>query len=399
MRALACVLVLSFLLQGCAAHRSAAADPGFAALQADTLRERPIAPGIRHHYLWMARGPWAIHVVEADPGVCGVDLRTVKAGEQLVGRATTSELGRAAAERTGRPTLAAVNGDFFSFDPPGVPVGAQITAGEVVRGPGERPVFGVDAERRPFIGVLELEAELRTPLEMVAPLSEVNTPPAEDGLTLYNRFIGPTTPLDSGVVELRVEGAAPDHEGWTHGLAAGLDTLPTGVAPPAGGVIIAGRGRGAAFLRHLVVPGDSLRWRLGFDSHAQPLQEAIGGHPRLLRAGRIAPQLAAAPRSFGEARHPRTAVGWRADGTLLLVTVDGRQPGYSAGMSLQELAALFLSLGATEALNLDGGGSTTMIAGGVVANRPSDGTGERRVANALVLLGPAPGVCDHSGSP
>ncbi|NIP83786.1 MAG: sporulation protein, partial [Gemmatimonadetes bacterium] len=88
--------------------------------------------------------------------------------------------------------------------------------------------------------------------------------------------------------------------------------------------------------------------------------------------------------SFGAARHPRTAVGWDA-GRVLWVVVDGRQPPHSVGMSLPELEALLLRLGASDAINLDGGGSTTLAVGGRVANRPSDAEGERPVANALVL--------------
>jgi exopolysaccharide biosynthesis protein len=84
-------------------------------------------------------------------------------------------------------------------------------------------------------------------------------------------------------------------------------------------------------------------------------------------------------------------VGVAGDGRrLLLVTVDGRQPGYSAGMTLRELAALLRSLGARDALNLDGGGSTTFVVapgGGEprIANQPSDSTGERPVGNALAV--------------
>ncbi|NLH76279.1 MAG: phosphodiester glycosidase family protein, partial [Acidobacteria bacterium] len=82
----------------------------------------------------------------------------------------------------------------------------------------------------------------------------------------------------------------------------------------------------------------------------------------------------------------RTAVGVRADGRLLLVTVDGRQPEHSVGMSIAELAALIGELGAVEALNMDGGGSTTMVVGGRVVNGPSDLTGERPVGDALLLV-------------
>jgi exopolysaccharide biosynthesis protein len=73
------------------------------------------------------------------------------------------------------------------------------------------------------------------------------------------------------------------------------------------------------------------------------------------------------------------------EGRLLLVTVDGRHPGWSVGMTLPEAARLMRSLGARDALNLDGGGSTTMTVRGQVVNRPSDGGGERPVSNALYV--------------
>ena len=92
-----------------------------------------------------------------------------------------------------------------------------------------------------------------------------------------------------------------------------------------------------------------------------------------------------ASRSFAETRHPRTAVAKMKDGKFLMVTVDGRQPGVSVGMSLQELAEYLLSLGAVDAMNLDGGGSTTMYLDGKVVNTPSDKEGERKIGDAIVV--------------
>ena len=124
--------------------------------------------------------------------------------------------------------------------------------------------------------------------------------------------------------------------------------------------------------------------------------EAVGGFPILVRDSIEADTLErTGSATFAPVRHPRTMVGLAAQGRrVLLVTVDGRQAGYSAGMTLKESARLMLDLGATEALNLDGGGSTTMVvqrnepAGPrlVIANRPSDPAGERPVGNALAVL-------------
>ena len=125
----------------------------------------------------------------------------------------------------------------------------------------------------------------------------------------------------------------------------------------------------------------------GVDS-LYPAEEAVGGFPDLIDQGRRVGDLEVGARpSFAAARHPRTAVGYDADSSRLwLVVVDGRQPPHSVGMTLPELAALFESLGTEEALNLDGGGSTTLVLGSVPVNRPSDGTGERAVVNALALV-------------
>ena len=68
-----------------------------------------------------------------------------------------------------------------------------------------------------------------------------------------------------------------------------------------------------------------------------------------------------------------------------MITVDGRQPGVSVGMTLQELAEYLLSIGAIDAMNLDGGGSTTMFLDGKVVNTPSDKEGERKVSDAIVV--------------
>ena len=95
---------------------------------------------------------------------------------------------------------------------------------------------------------------------------------------------------------------------------------------------------------------------------------------------------------FVDKRHPRTAAGVDNRGNLLLVTVDGRA-AWSRGASLDEMAAIMKRYGAVQALNLDGGGSTTMAIGGGVVNAPSDGR-ERPIADGLLVYGNAPDVPD-----
>jgi exopolysaccharide biosynthesis protein len=114
----------------------------------------------------------------------------------------------------------------------------------------------------------------------------------------------------------------------------------------------------------------------------------VSGGPRLVRDGRVAIPWRAEGIDRAEmvTRTPRTLAGVTAAGRLLLVTVDGRRPGWSAGVTLPEAARVMRALGARDALSLDGGGSTTLVIGGRVVNRPSDGR-ERAVSDAL-LVGP-----------
>ena len=118
-----------------------------------------------------------------------------------------------------------------------------------------------------------------------------------------------------------------------------------------------------------------------------PEDDITNGVPLLLKNGElnITWQLEGAAKPFAEMRHPRTAVAKLNVGKFLMITVDGRQPGVSVGMTLQELAEYLLSLGATDAMNLDGGGSTTMFLDGRVVNTPSDKEGERKIGDAILV--------------
>lgn len=127
--------------------------------------------------------------------------------------------------------------------------------------------------------------------------------------------------------------------------------------------------------------------RLSVDLAPPPgTMQSTGASYPLVRNGQVLHIAEQTPFTLG--RHPRTIVGWNAAGRTFIVTVDGRS-ARSSGMSLAEGAALMVALGATEAVNLDGGGSTTFVVNGQVANSPSEGR-ERRVANAWVVVAKAP---------
>ncbi len=125
----------------------------------------------------------------------------------------------------------------------------------------------------------------------------------------------------------------------------------------------------------------------GYQQITPRIEDAVAGVPQLIKNGKIdiTWEQEKASKAFAETRHPRTAVAKLKDGKFLMMTVDGRQPGVSVGMSLQELADYLVSLGAVDAMNLDGGGSTTMFLDGKVVNTPSDKEGERKIGDAILV--------------
>jgi putative cell wall-binding protein len=321
------------------------------------------------------RGPWKGHVVTIAPSAVN-RLDTVLAQDALPGYETTSSMAR----RT--RALVAINGDYTL--PGGRPVHPFARNGRLMQ---TEQVFGNSASvefGRLRLGPTALRVTLAVPATgNQAVINKVNSGPAPLALTTAEGGVLAPVPGASCAARIRpLSAAAPAGDRTSQRyevreVRCGADPLPSGddvLTAPLDGVH-------APLLRALQ-PGQALTvsWSLGSAS----VLDTIGGNPRLLLDGEVAAgNVDGATPYF--ARNPRTAIGHRADGTVLLVTVDGRGAGGSAGMSLRELAELFVRLGAVDAMNLDGGGSTTMVVGGQVRNATSDGP-ERPVGTALVLL-------------
>jgi flagellar hook assembly protein FlgD len=150
--------------------------------------------------------------------------------------------------------------------------------------------------------------------------------------------------------------------------------------------VLQARGSAAAKLAAEAPVGTTLTVRFALNPTWDGVVNALGGGPVIVANGK---PIFRANEGFSQdqlaPRSPRTAIGQRADGRLLLVAVDGRQPGYSVGMTNFELALAMMQLGAVTASALDSGGSTTMAFDGQLLNRPSDPGGERAGAEALVI--------------
>jgi exopolysaccharide biosynthesis protein len=203
-----------------------------------------------------------------------------------------------------------------------------------------------------------------------------------DELVLFTSQLGAPAPRGPGSqAVLRSDGTV---------ISAGART---GGRVPAGDWLIQGIGAAAAWLAKHAIAGHRLvvTERIA-DAAGQPIPLSSGvsiasGAPLLVQDGHIAIDAAregvldpADPSfnySWAEQPQPRTAAGIDRHGRLILVTIDGRQPGLSEGVTLSQEAALMRSLAAVEAMNLDGGGSTAMAINGTLFNHPSDPAGER----------------------
>ena len=346
-----------------------------------------------------------INVLTVEPG----RVRAVLSNDRIARRERVSSM----AERV--EAVAGVNGGFFG--PSGDPVGVLAIDGELL----SEPVDGRSALLLPAPGAAApaLTSSLIAPVRYRGRITVNGRSREIDGIDRTRGLIPacggrggdvPTirpnailTCTDSSELVLLSPryGARPPAEGGVEAIVR--DGIVTRVRPPGiGGVprqglLLTGTGDAARFLRNAALPRSRADIRLNLLVGGTTVDLAgltvVGGGPRILRAGRVAVAARAegfAPlrsffQSFVAGRQPRTLAGVRADGALLLVTVDGRAPGWSAGMTLPEAARLMRSLGARDALNLDGGGSSTMTVLGEVVNRPSDRV-ERRVSDGLFVM-------------
>ncbi|MFF4454333.1 phosphodiester glycosidase family protein [Streptomyces goshikiensis] len=381
--------LLPVLLAGALALPSPAAaadDTGI-----ETARTaRQVAPGVRlESYDRLESDRW-LRVDELVVDTGGTGGTSGVRAEYLGGDGPETVAEAAARHRAGpgRRVVGAVNGDFFDVRGSGAPLGPGLRDGRLLHSatPGTAPApavgFGPDGTGR--VLRLGLAGSVTLPGGTVRPLAGFNAarPPAKGFAAYTADWPGAALPDPGGpAVELR-DGR----------VAAAPVRGPAGRGRPApGATLLVARGAAAAAELAALRPGDAVAVA------ARPVTSA-GPVPRAAVGGREALVVAGVPQDHdGEPNNtaaPRTAVGFSRDGRQVrLVAVDGRQRD-SGGLTLTGLGRLMRRLGAYEALNLDGGGSTTLLAGlsGATAlapeNTPSDGT-PRPVPNGLVLTAPA----------
>jgi Phosphodiester glycosidase/SPOR domain len=356
-------------------------------------------------------GPWVVHVLEVDSRHVhaaaeprGPLLDAALANGIVPERELLSDLAR----RTG--AVASLNGGYFVIGPadgtPGDLAGISMLDGELVsESVGDRTSL-VLTERGARVDPLRTRLHARASDGATREIDGLNRKPglirgcggtggdlpteepkhdftctdASELILFTDAFGGSTEPGEGAE-------AALDRDGRVVELRE-----PRGGAIPEGGSVVAGTREGADWLREHARPGSRVATRTWPNAHRA---DVVNGGPRLLRDGN--PSINAFAEGFhwpenpeffyrfGVRRNPRTLAGVTARGRVLLVAIDGRRPGHSVGASFDESAAVMKVLGARDALNLDGGGSTGMTIGSDLVTRPSDPTGERPIADAILI--------------
>jgi hypothetical protein len=294
--------------------------------------------------------------------------------------------------------VAAFNGDFSMVTGPfaGSTNGPFFVDGEMFRFVDDRPSLLIDSSGNPRIATLDTQLTLTTADGTSFDIPAVNRPLENGGLSLYTPRWGASTDAPAGSLEVALAAAQllrSDGSVSARVMSAPTVTGNHAIAP--GTVVVSANAEQARQLdRILTDQMVSIRSRTRFIVSSDPtdlsdfsespdssldIQHAVGGWPILVRESGVLFE----PRDE-EPAHPRTAFGFDERQMILLV-IDGRAAGHSRGVTLPELAEFMQSLGCTDALNLDGGGSSTCWVRGRVLNRTSDGA-ERRVPNGLALV-------------
>lgn len=350
-------------------------------------------------------GPWMIHILEIDQKEAD-HLLTKLANGQVSGKETVSSMAARA------NAIAAINGGYFvtksSYGTIGDLTGISIIDGELLsEGINNRSGF-ILFERKAAVSVLSTQVRIKSSdgfqrdvdginrvsglirscgsLTIPKPMHGV-TCRSENELILYKPIFDTITPVGNGVeVVLNELGKVIVQDEFQGHLI------------PRDGSILSGTGEAAAWLRAHAAVGMTVMTSAHVQSDNRalsltPKTSVVNGGPLLLKNNQF---FIDAKREgfqwsqdlfyhFGINRNPRTLAGSKPDGTILLVAADGRNPQISVGLSFQESAEVMKSLGAKEALNLDGGGSTTMVINGNIVNHPSDKAGERPVGDAIMF--------------
>jgi phosphodiester glycosidase len=375
-----------------------------AAAPARAYYSQVLMPGVTYskQIQFTAHGPVVIHVVTAPKPVGLYRLRPILANGTVTGRQRVTQMEKSVSDQA---TVVGTNGDLFNWND-GHPSGMVMQDG-ILKVP---PLRG-----RSSIGVTNTGTLL---VQRVAQFGfwqglgsrrtlSLNKTPVGDGTAVFTPSWGARTPVVAGAVETILEPYPPVVPGVALSGTAIAQANGGGTTIPRDGAVLMAIGSQASKLAAETPPGTVVQTQFSLTPNWPSLgvTDALGGGPLIVRNGRA---VWTAGEDFLPAqlapRNPRTGIGQRRDGTLVMVVVDGRRRGYSVGLTNWELAQTLVRLGCVTASALDSGGSSTLAFDGGLLNRPSDPGGERAVKETLALMyigvyapAPAPPVLSPNG--
>lgn len=357
----------------------------------DTVAHLKVGPGTTHTSLSLTGGSnLKIFYVTTDLTNPYVDIRVAQAGSKLTGGAKLSGMSNANSNAsTGIEYFAGVNADFFGGSQP---IGASVVNGEVYKAPGTDGwvSFYMNDSKVPGVEILPFTGTA-TSGSASHPVTGINMGRGTDNLIIYNSHFAANTGTNSYGTEVVIR--CDKTIGYNGTYECTVAANPTGGAGsmtiPADAYVLSGHGTASTFVAGLK-EGDKVTLNLNTPlATGGTVTQMAGGQPIILKDGVTLDTQNALDHLT--ALNPRTAVGYSADRkSLVLLVVDGRSMGGSAGVVSKVLADIMRYVGCSDAMNFDGGGSSELYTRPFgVMNKPSDGT-ERTVVNSVWAVSTAP---------
>jgi len=330
---------------------------------------------------WIGGERVVFHVVVAPKPGGLYGLRPFLSNGRVSGRATLTSMQRRLLPRA---NVVGVNGDFFTWET-GHPNGIFVENGVVKSHPLDgRSSLGLGLDGLLRIARLKYAGRFRFDTQPLHGIKEFNRPNRDRrGFSLFTAPWGARTPHRSYTTEVILADVKPTFPNVNRVGRIVRIVRGSGHTIPRGGAVLQARRARKIVLAQAVV-GGSVTFRIGIDTWWDGVEAAIGGGPVLVRNGRPIYQAGEWFTTYQlSPRHPRTAIGQRANGKIVLLVADGRSV-LSHGLTNRQLANAMIHYGAVRAMAFDAGGSSEMAFNGVVLNRPSDGF-ERLLADSLQL--------------
>ncbi len=360
------------------------------------VESKEVAPGIIHTKIVDPADTLIINILKINLNNKSYDIEAVKAKDLFYAREkATAESARLTNSR--QKVIAAVNADFFKIETGGEVINNMITDGKFVKAfykkKGRiRPQFVITFSGKPLIGYYNFNGKLFLKDGSSDRINRVNGETDSAGITLYNSYQGKKTPSvkkNGTIFEIKLKDAGTSGD-TLFLVAEGISSSSGSTEIPDDGYVLSSSYSAVEKLSKEISAGDTLKALLRLTPYYGPIRTLTGGLPLIVKDGiNLAAEsdtLEGMHKPFTVVKHPRTGVGISKDSTeLYLITVDGRQES-SSGMSLKEFGNLMIKEGIYQGLNLDGGGSTTMVINGKLVNNPSDKSGERPVGNCLLVI-------------